>query len=109
MVRAVLLEVYGTKDAEHRLGWVAGKHEIVFYTDDVCITGLNPICVKETMEEILHMFERVGLNMSLGTTKYMVCNPRTTWWQQGEAAYKHRSMGEGCKFRQRKRIRVICK
>ena len=34
VLRAVLTEVCGTQEDHHRLGWVPGERNLVFYEDD---------------------------------------------------------------------------
>ena len=54
------------------------------------------------------MFRWVGMETNLDKTKDLVCTPRCIWGKWSEAAYKHRSTGEGATVRERKQARVIC-
>ena len=45
VVRAVIVEVCGLKEAHQGIWWVTVKHNIVFYADDGYIVGRNPIWV----------------------------------------------------------------
>ena len=90
VVREVLLEVYGTQEAHHRLGWAAVKHNIVFYADGGRIVGRNPIWVQTNLKARVRFFERLGLLTNIGDNKEMVCTPRFIWGQHGTADYKRR-------------------
>ena len=61
VVTAVLLEVCGPQDAHHWFGWATGEQNIVLYTEDGCIAGINHIWLKTTLTAMVRMFERVGL------------------------------------------------
>ena len=49
VVRAVLMEVFGTQEAHHGFGWASGEQKIVFYADDSRIAGRNPIWFHKTL------------------------------------------------------------
>ena len=52
-----------------------GDHSIVFYADDSHTSGQNPIWEHMILTAAVRMFERVGLQMNLSSTKSMVCTP----------------------------------
>ena len=72
VVRAVLMELCGPREAHHRFGWAAGEQKIFFYVDNVRIAGRNPIWFQTTLIDMVRMFDRVGLLKNLGNTKAMV-------------------------------------
>ena len=43
VVRVMLREVCRPQESLHRLGWVAGEQDIVFYTENGHIEGINSI------------------------------------------------------------------
>ena len=88
--------------------WEAGKHDIVFYADNGCIPGQNPIWVQKTLATLVPIFDRFGLQKTLGNTKAMVCIPRFVWEKQVEDTHKRWVMGKGDMFRNRKRTQVSC-
>ena len=75
VVRAVMLEVFGPKEAHHMLGWKVGEHNIIFYYDKGCIWESNPIWVQTTLTAVVRMLDRMGLIKNLGKTKAIVCTP----------------------------------
>ena len=88
-----MLEVCGPQEAHHGFGWAADEQNIVFYEDDVRITGRNSIWFQTTLTEVVRIFNRVGLLTNLGMTKKMVCTLGFIWGQQRKAAYKRRAAG----------------
>ena len=56
VVSPVLLVKCGPHEPQHRLGWVAVKHKIVFYKEYVRIMGRNTIWVQKTLTVIVCMF-----------------------------------------------------
>ena len=98
MVRAALLEVCGSQEAQHGLGWAAGEHNICFYADDRRILGHNSIWVQTALMDMVRIFERVVLQTNLSKTKAMVCIPGLIWGQQGVEAYKRRATGDRTTF-----------
>ena len=53
------------------------------------------------------MFSRSVMETKLEKMKTMVCKQRFFWGQIGEAACKHRAMGEGTMFWERKMTQLI--
>ena len=106
MVRVVLLEVCGSQEVHHGLGWTSGENNIVLYADDGRILGRNPIWVQTDLTSVVGMFEIVGLQKKLGNTKATVCTTGFIWGKQGVAAYKQRATGEGETSRKQKKTRV---
>ena len=47
VVMAVTLSLCGPQESQHGLGWKTGEHNIVFYVDDGCVTGRNPVWVQK--------------------------------------------------------------
>ena len=108
VVRVVILEVFVPQEAQNGLVWSAWDHNIIFYTEYVCIAGHNPIWIQKTLEAAVHMLYRVGLKMNLEKSKAMVCTPGLIWGQKVEAVYKWSVTWEGSALRGRNRTRVIC-
>ena len=79
VLRVVLIEICGSQEAQHWLGWEAGDHNIVLYADNGHIAGYNPIWVQTMLTVVVRMFERVGLQTNLGKTKSMLCNTGFIW------------------------------
>ena len=79
VVRAVMLEVCGLQEAHNGFGWVVGEHNIVFYTENICISGSNRIWVHTTLIEMVRMFKKVGLLTNLRNNKAMVCIMDFIW------------------------------
>ena len=73
VVREVRLEVFGPHEAHHGFGWAVVEHNIVFYADDVRISGCKSIWVQTTLTAVVSIFDRVGLQTNLGKTRSMVC------------------------------------
>ena len=48
-VRAALEVVCRPQEARHRIGWAAGEHKLVFYTDDGRIEGKDQIWVQDAL------------------------------------------------------------
>ena len=80
----------------------------MFYADNGRIPGRNPIWVQMMLTTVVRMFERVGLQNKLGSTKSSFYTPGPIWGKLGVEAYKWRETGEGAAFRERKKIRLSC-
>ena len=100
VVRAVIIEVYGTQEAHHGFGWAEVKHNIFLYVDDGQILGRNSIRLQTTLTGMVSMFGILGLQKNLGNTKAMVFTPGFNWLKQGLAAYKRGATGKGGNFRE---------
>ena len=50
VVRATLELFCVPKEAWHGMGWAAGEHNLIFYTDDGRIDGRDHIWVKEALK-----------------------------------------------------------
>ena len=61
VVRAVLLEVFGTQEVHKNFGWVTGEHNILFYADVGRLVGCNSIWVQTSLTSMVRMFYRVRL------------------------------------------------
>ena len=85
-----------------------GEQDIMFYANNGCIAGRNPIWVQGTLMTLVQMFERVGIDTNMGKTKFMTCPPGFIWSQQGKEAYKRRVKGKGATFWGRNQTRVSC-
>ena len=59
VVREIMLEVCGTQEAHHGLGWKVGKHNLVFYADSGNIVGCKPNWVQIALEMVVRMFNRL--------------------------------------------------
>ena len=94
-VRAVLMEVCTTQEAQHRQGCQERNHNIVFYVYDDHISGRNSIQVQTTLAAAVQMFKKVVSQTNLGNTKTVVCTPGFIWRQQGEVVYSWRELGGG--------------
>ena len=90
VIRAMLLEFWGTQEVQPGLVWAVGDHNIVLYADDAHIAGRKPIWIQTTLTAMVRMFDRVGLQTNLGNNKAMVFTPGFVLVQQG---------GGGCKSR----------
>ena len=88
------------------MGWVVGEKNIILYSEDVQIAGLNPNWVQKTLMAVVRMFERVGLKKNPGKSEEMVCTPGFIWGLRIEESYKWRATGEGGTFGERKGNRV---
>ena len=61
LVRATLQEICGHQETHHGFGWLAGEHNICFYTDNGRIAGRYPIWAQAALKTMVRMFERVNL------------------------------------------------
>ena len=68
--------------------WAAGEQDIVFYVDNGCIVGINPIRVHGTLTMLVRMFERVGLYKNLGNIISITSMTGFIWGHMGKDAYK---------------------
>ena len=93
VVRAVLDEVCGTQDSQHRLVYFAGERKLVFYANNGMIAGRDHEWVQNILKVTLAMFRRLGLGTNLDKTKSMVCTPGFIWDKWSEEAYKLRTIG----------------
>ena len=85
-----------------------GEKNIILYSNDVQIAGLNSNWVQKTLTAVVRMFERVGLQTNPRKANEMVCTPDLIWGQKIEAAYNLRVTGKKGKFGERKRTRASC-
>ena len=69
VVREVLLEVCGPREAQHGFRWAVGEHNVCFYEDERQIAWRNPIWVQTALTTMVRIFERVGLQTNLSKTK----------------------------------------
>ena len=104
----MLEEVCRPQEAHRGLGWAEGERNLLFYEDDGRITGRYPYWVHNTLGVTVEMFGRVGLDRKLEKTKAIICTPGFICVYTGNEAYKHREMGEGETFWERKQTRVSC-
>ena len=75
VVRAVLDEVCGPQEAQHRLGWATGGRNLVFYNNGGRIVGRYHEWVQDAFTVIIEMLHRVIINTNLDNTSYMFCTP----------------------------------
>ena len=105
VVREIMLEVCGTQEAHHGLGWATGEQIIIFYADDFCIVECKPIWVHTTLMKVVRINKRVGLlEILLRPRKW--CKPRVSF---GDNRGQRCKIGEGAAFLDKKKTRVSCK
>ena len=97
VVRAVIDVVCVPQEAQHRFVWVAGKRNLVFYTEDGSIADYK--WVQDALIMTVAMFLRMGLDANLDKTKSIVFTPGFIYGKWDDQAYKQRAMGEGQTFR----------
>ena len=79
-----------------------------FYDDDGMVESTDLGCFQLAFNILTGKSYRVGLQMNVQKTVWMVCRPfRMAGVQSGEA-YTRRITGEGGVFKERQRERVIC-
>ena len=88
VARSVLDVVCSPQEAQYRLGWAAGKINLVFYADNGRIAGRDHKWVQDILTVNVEMLLRVGLDTNLDNTKSMVCMPGFIWGKWSEEAYK---------------------
>ena len=65
VLQAVLEEVCSPQEAQHGMGWEAGKNNLVFYADDGRIVGWDHKWVQDALTVMVEMFWRMGLEAKL--------------------------------------------
>ena len=65
VMREVLEVVCGPQEARHRMSWVAGERNLVFYMDDGRIAGRYKIWVQDSLTVTVEMFQTLGLDTNL--------------------------------------------
>ena len=109
VVRATLEVFCGPQEARHGVGWVAGKHNLIFCMDNRRIGGRDHIWVQYALTVSVAMFRRMVLGKNLDKTKALVCTPRYIWGECIEVAYKCRSTRDVETFGERKQARLSFK
>ena len=93
VVQSALVQLYYPQESHHGMGWLMGEQHILFYSNDACITGRNPIRVQDMLATLVWMFEQVGMYKNLGKTKTKTCTPGFIW---GGARQGHKQVaGDG--------------
>ena len=65
--------------------------------------GRDHIWLQEALMVTVEMLRRVGLETNMEKTKSLVCTTVYIWGKWSKEAYKLQVIGEGAKFRERKR------
>ena len=97
-------------DAEERgeLG-KEGRHQAaLFYADDGMVALSDPQWLQGAFNNLVGLFDRVGLRTNAGKTVGMVCHPCQAVGNLLEAAYGSRVTGEGPTHRERLKGQVAC-
>ena len=87
-----------------------GQHQwAVFYSDDRMVVSSDPTWLQGTFNDLVAIFDRVGLLTNAGKTVSMVCHPcRAGAGNRTEEAYCRRVTGVGRSYAERQRERVAC-
>ena len=88
LARSVLDVVCSPQEAQYRLGWAAGKINLVFYADNGRIAGEDQKWVQDALLVTVTMLHRMKINTNLENTKYMVFMPGFICWKSGENTIK---------------------
>ena len=67
--------VCGPQSVRHGMGWAAGNHNLIFYTNDGRIGGRDHIWVQDYLAVSVVMLQCMGLETNLEKTKDLVCTP----------------------------------
>ena len=98
LVQSALVQLYYPQESHHGMGWLMGEQHILFYSNDACITGRNPIRVQDMLATLVWMFEQVGMYKNLGKTKTKTCTPGFIWGELGKDTNKWQVTVEGATF-----------
>ena len=72
------------------------------------VASSNPRWLQWAFNNLVGLFDRVGLQTNVGKTVSMTCIPCPAAGNQSEVAYGRKMMGEGPTYLERKRERVEC-
>ena len=75
VLRAVLTEVCGSQEDHHRVGWVAGERNILFYVYNRRIKFRDLYWLQDSLSVTVDMFRSVRMETNLDQMKAVVCTP----------------------------------
>ena len=79
-----------------------GRHQsALFYADDSMVESSNPCWLQWAFNDLVGLFDRVGLQTNIGKTVSMVCRPCQAAGKQLEAAYGRNMTGERPAYQER--------
>ena len=82
--------------------------QVLFYADDGLVGSTSADWLQQAFDELIAIFDRVGLRTNPTKTKVMVCVPGSIRAAASQEAYKRRMGEPGDSYRARKRRRVSC-
>jgi hypothetical protein len=80
----------------------------IFYDDDGFIASYQPELVQDSLDYLVELFQRMGLNTNTSKTKSLTCSPRSAKGHISIQAYKRRMDWDGPTHRDRQRRRSKC-
>jgi hypothetical protein len=80
----------------------------IFYDDDGLIASYQPELAQDSLDYLVELFQRMGLNTNTSKTKSLTCSPGTAKGHTSIQAYKRRMDGDGPIHRSRQSRRSEC-
>ena len=80
----------------------------LFYADKGMVASSDPRWIQWAFNDLVGLFERVGLCTSVDKTVSMTCRPCPAAGNQSEVAYRRKMIGVGPTYRTRLKERVEC-
>ncbi len=83
------------------LGDTVATKLAAFYADDGLISSTDAPWLQSSLDTLVGLFHRVGLDTNITKTKVMLCYPATIHVNQSEEAYILQTTGEGRRYAER--------
>ena len=90
------------------LGFTVEERLALFYADDGYIGSRSDTWLAASLQTLVALFRRVGLESNAAKTKSMSCLPTKIRTSYSEPAYQRRATGVGATYRDRLREDVTC-
>ena len=81
----------------------------MFYADNGMVASSDPVWLQGAFNDLVGLFDRVGLRTNVRKTVGMVCHPCQAAGNLTTEAYGRRITGMGQSYRERLRDQVACR